>query len=102
MGSREELQIKLETVLGSRDVYFQPPATIKIKYPAIVYSLGGIHIRNANNRPYIKGKNYTVTIIHKDPDNTVIDEIIDAFEYIRFDRMYIIENLYHYVFEIFF
>lgn len=102
MGSRENLQIELEAVLGSRNVYFQPPSTIKMKYPAIVYSLGGIHSRYADNKNYINGKNYTVTLIHNDPDNEVIDEILIKFEYCSFDRMYVMDNLYHYAFEIFY
>ena len=39
MGTRIELQLKLEEILGSRHVYFQPPASIKMTYPAIVYEL---------------------------------------------------------------
>lgn len=102
MGSRENLQTKLEAVLGSRNVYFQPPETIKMKYPAIVYALGGMHIRKADNTNYISGKNYTVTLIHNDPDNTIMDKILNSFEYSSFDRSYQSDNLYHYVFEIYY
>lgn len=102
MGSRLDLQTELEAVLGSKNVYFQPPATIKIKYPAIVYSLGGMHSRYADNRVYMNGKNYTVTLIHTDPDNTIIDDIIEHFKYCSFDRVYSMDNLYHYVFEIYY
>ena len=35
--TRLELQSVLEQTLGSRNVYFQPPASVKMKYPAIVY-----------------------------------------------------------------
>ena len=38
MGSRLELQSKLEELLGSRNVYYQPPESLKMKYPAIRYS----------------------------------------------------------------
>lgn len=102
MDSRIELQKKLESVLGSRNVYFQPPESIKIKYPAIVYNLGGMRINKADNIPYLKGRYYTVTLLHTDPDNGVIDDIINAFEYCSFDRYYVMENLYHYVFEIYY
>ena len=38
MASRLNLQDKLEEVLGSKQVYFQPPESLKLKYPCIVYS----------------------------------------------------------------
>lgn len=52
MGSRLELQSELEKILGSRNVYFQPPASVKIKYPAIVYSRKSIDNNFANNTVY--------------------------------------------------
>lgn len=102
MGSRIDLQSKLEDILGSRNVYFQPPENLKIKYPAIIYSLNNIILRFADNMPYMKGKNYTVILIHTDPDNEVIDNMLAAFSYISFERNYISKNLYHYVFELYF
>ena len=36
---RLELHEILCTILGSRNVYFQPPESIKMNYPAIVYGL---------------------------------------------------------------
>lgn len=102
MSSRVDLQSKLEAVLGSRNVYFQPPENLKIKYPAIVYSLGGINLRHADNKPYMKGKYYTVILIHDDPDNEVVDEILATFLYANLSRNFITDNLYHYVFEIYY
>ena len=46
MASRLELQTKFENILGSRNVYFQPPASVQMRYPAIVYSRKNIEIRN--------------------------------------------------------
>ncbi len=102
MGSRVNLQSELEAVLGSRNVYFQPPENLKIKYPAIIYSLGGINLRFADNKPYMKGKYYTVILIHTDPDNEVVDKMLTAFSYVDFERTYVRDNLYHYVFEIYY
>jgi len=33
MGTRLELQNLLENILGSRNVYFQPPENLKLNYP---------------------------------------------------------------------
>lgn len=102
MGSRVNLQTELEAVLGSRNVYFQPPENLKIKYPAIIYSLGGINLRHADNKVYIKGKYYTVIVIHTDPDNEVVDDMLAAFSYASLETNYVKDNLYHYVFEIYY
>lgn len=102
MNSRLDLQIQLETVLGSRNVYFQPPETLKIKYPAIIYNLSDITTRRANNANYLKDKKYNTTLIHNDPDNEIVTELIDKFDYCSFDRAYVSDNLYHYVFEIYY
>ena len=100
--SRIELQTKLETVLGSRNVYFQPPESIKLKYPAIVYELADIMTDKANNKTYIRNNRYTLTLIHNNPDNVLKDDLLDAFEYISFDRFFTKDNLNHYVYDLYF
>lgn len=102
MGSRLELQSALEEVLGSQNVYFQPPATIKMSYPAIVYSLDNDYHLQANNKLYYRKKRYTVTVIDKNPDTIIPDSLLIAFEYCSFDRHYKADNLNHYVLTIYY
>ena len=50
MRSQEELQALLcDNILGSPNAYFQPPANVQMKYPAIVYVLKGIDTIRADN-----------------------------------------------------
>ena len=42
MRNRLDLQKIFEDILGSKNVYFQPPESLKMKYPAIRYSLDDI------------------------------------------------------------
>jgi len=102
MDSRNELQTNLEAVLGSRNVYFQPPESLKMKYPAIVYELADIMTDRANNKNYIRNHRYTLTLIHKDPDNELKDTILDEFRHISFDRVYASDGLYHYVYDLYY
>ena len=97
MASRLILQEKLEEVLGNDRVYFQPPASISLKYPCIVYEIADIETLHANNNPYHFERTYKVTLMHKDPDNTVVDGIL-SMPRCRFDTRYTVDNLYHYVF----
>ena len=75
MGSRLELQTKLETLLGSRNVYFQPPESVKLKYPCIVYQRSKIDSRFADNNPYIHKIRYDVTLIDKNPDSDILGKL---------------------------
>lgn len=99
--SREELHEVLCSILGSRYVYFQPPESLKLHYPCIVYSLSKINTTFANNSPYIRRKRYSVTVIDEDPDSTIPDKI-GALPMCTFDRPYASDNLNHYVYDLYF
>lgn len=109
MGTRLELQSKLETILGSSNVYFQPPSeagssptSARMQYPAIKYTLSGIPTIEANNKKYHKTHRYMVILIHSDPDNTLKDTILDEFDYISFSDHYKSNNLNHYVYTLYY
>lgn len=101
MGNRLDLQTLLENIPGVLSVYFQPPSTVSMVYPCIVYQRSLIRIRHANNNPYSHKKQYTVTVIDKNPD-TVIPDYVGLLETASFDRRYVVDNLYHDVFTIYF
>lgn len=100
MANRIELHEKFKEILKSNNVYFQPPKNVSMKYPAIRYSLSDIDVQYGNNTSYVKRRGYDVILITKDPDNLYIDKIM-ALPYTRFDRMYVSENLYHFVFTLY-
>lgn len=101
MASRLNLHELLCSILVNRNVYFQPPESIKISYPCIIYKLGEIRSDYANNKPYKLDTSYTLTLIHNDPDNQVIYELA-ALPKCKFERSYVSNGLKHYVFEIFY
>ena len=95
MASRLELQQELEDVLGSRNVYFQPPESVKMKYDAIVYSLSNMRLDYADDLSYKRHKQYDILVISRNGDNQIADHLLDHFKWIRFDRRYVADNLYH-------
>lgn len=95
MASRHELQEELCLILGSRNVYFNPPESIKMKYPCIKYSLSGIDLKRANDRNYKNTNRYEVIVIDDDPDGIIHEKILMHFPMCRFDRGYIADNLNH-------
>lgn len=102
MDRRLELQERLEQFLGSRQVYFQPPASIRLIYPCVVYKLGSGDARYANNHLYKYMHNYDVTFIFKQPSLGTIEQFLSEFSMSRLNATYCSDNLYHYVFSLYF
>ena len=100
--NRIDLQTVLEELLGSRNVYFQPPENTKLQYPCIIYSLSGIDTTRADNKNYLKRRQYDLTYIGKDPDTTMQDKLIEALPYCRYDRRFVSDNLYHDTFTLYY
>lgn len=101
MASRLELQAELEALLGSRNVYFQPPESLKLKYPAIVYSRSDIRPEYADDSVYTTTTSYDVTVIDPNPDSTIVAKIAQ-FKTARFNRHFTSDNLNHDIFKIYY
>lgn len=101
MGSRVELQTLLETVLESRNVYFQPPESIKLLYPCIIYERSFADTRFADNVPYAYSQQYKLTIIDKNPDS-IIPGRVKSLPSCKFERHYTVDNLNHDVYNIYY
>lgn len=102
MASRLELHEELCEVLGTRNVYFQPPESVKMKYDAIRYELGGKDIKRANNSAYRITNQYDGVVITRDPDTTIPDQLVARFEMCSLGRPYTADNLNHYPFTIYY
>lgn len=101
MGDRLNLQAILEDILGSRNVYFQPPSSISMQYPAIRYELKDIRTNSANNSAtYIVSPGYEGILILDEPDTEYLQKILQI-PYCKFGRYYRADNLHHYTFTIY-
>lgn len=98
---RLELQALLESTLGSRNVYFQPPSNVKMKYSCIKYSRSTITDQYANNAAYKRKTAYTITLITTDPDSDLVSKIKDL-PLCRHDRSYVADGLNHDVFTLYY
>ena len=94
MASRSELQILLEELLGSRNVYYNPPESKKMEYDAIRYSRKNIESRFADNSAYSLTNCYEIIVISRKLDNPVVEKLL-ALPYCTFDRHYRADNLSH-------
>ena len=94
MGQRVQLQALLEVILGTRNVYFQPPESIKLSYPCIIYSRNSLDTKFANDKPYAHKMRYSVVIIDQNPDSIIPAKVANLPSCI-FDRHFKTENLNH-------
>lgn len=99
MVSRLSLQTMLETLIELENVYFQPPDSSSMKYPAIKYSLSDIDNTFADNEVYKQQRSYELTVIDRNPDSVLVDKV-SKLRTCKFDRQYKVNNLYHTVFTI--
>lgn len=102
MASRLQLQDELELLLGSDDVYFQPPESLRMTYPCIRYELRAPQQFRADNKNYVLHRSYTVTHIYKDPDGDLIQTFLNTFQMCDHDRHYTADGLHHDVYTIYF
>lgn len=106
MSRRLELHDIFIDILGTRDqvesrVYFQPPETLKMKYPCIVYRRSRVDPKHANDELYNYSMGYMVTVIDPDPDSEIPYKVLNL-PLCRQDRYYTTDNLNHDVFNIYY
>lgn len=100
--NRELLHEKLKSILGSSNVYFQPPSNIQIKYPAIIYGVNSINTISADNQPYVQHTSYNVVVVDQKP-NSVIADKISKLPMCRLNSSpYVSNNLNHFPFTLFY
>lgn len=101
MHDRLDLHEELCKILGSRNVYFQPPVSVSMKYPAIVYERDNIRNSHADDGVYKQSLVYSVTVIDFDPDSEIVDKI-SKLPKCSFSRHFTSDNLNHYVFTLYY
>ena len=99
--TRLNLQAKLEELLGSKHVYYNPPENLKMEYPAIRYCKSDEEDIYANNIKYLSMSVYDLVVIDKKPDNPVIKKLLEL-PYSEFDRHYVADGLNHDIIRIFY
>lgn len=95
MEKEPTLDDEFKEILGTENVYFQPPESIKMSYPCIVYAKDGYKIQQADNKNYVISQKYSITVIYEDPDEDISKRILEHFGKCSFNRTYNADNLYH-------
>lgn len=98
---RSELSTILHAIADH--VYFQRPPSTGMEYPCVLYSRDFARVQHADNYPYRHTQRYQLTVISRDPDETVsIRAAIEALPMCVYDRWYPVNNLNYDVYKLFF
>lgn len=80
-------------------VYFQPPESIKLVYPCIIYHISNIDTLYSSNLPYAHFISFETKYISKDSTSKVPNRLLKL-PRSRFNTYYTAEKLHHYSYTI--
>lgn len=100
MDRRPQLHQLLKSLFnGTPHVYHNPPASVKMEFPCIVYKVSGFPDEHADNIRYFEHREWDLTVIDPDPDS-LLREKVAKLKWCRFVRPYVADNLNHFVFNL--
>ena len=100
MDRRPELHQILKSLFkGTPHVYHNPPESVKLVYPCIIYKMAGMPDGHADNLRYFEHREYQLTVIDQDPDSK-LRERVAGLKWCRFNRSFVSDDLCHFVFSL--
>lgn len=107
-GSRLDLHDIFIDILGTRSlgpgksrVYFQPPSTVKLEYPCIIYKRSNRRDFFSSDRIYLSMRQYSVTVVDKNPDSEIPDKVLNL-PYCSHNTTLAVDGLNHDVYTLYF
>lgn len=82
-------------------VYYEPPSSIQMSYPCIVYHYTNDRDDYADNKRYFANKQYTVTVMDPDEDSLLAERVKDI-PYCSLASRYSTEGLTYWVYTLYF
>ena len=105
-GERLDLHDIFIDILGTTGktpsrVYFQPPPSLKMEYPCIIYKRSNRKDLFSNDRKYLSLKKYSVTVVDKNPDSEIPDKVLDL-PYCAYNTSFAVDGLNHDVYTLYY
>lgn len=95
MADTEQERLQAILLQIAPKAYFQPPSNVKMDYPCIVYRKSGIDTIKANNKNYHMQSVYQLTVIDRDPDSKIPENILNTFTMCNVNSTGTTDNLHH-------
>ena len=105
-GKRLDLHALLIDILETKGqaisrVYFQPPATIEMEYPCIIYNRSNRKNFFSGDNIYLGMNQYSITVVDEDPDSLIPDKVLEL-PYCSFSAHFTVDGLNHDVYTLYF
>lgn len=100
--NRLELHQKLIDLLGNSNVYFQPPESVRLQYPCVIYNRETGDSQYADNSTYKFFYRYQIIYIDRSPDSDFVVRLLKELPMAVYDRHYTMDNLNHDVVNVYF
>lgn len=98
---RLKLDKVLRDTLGSAHVYFQPPESVRMEYPCIVYNLAKIPAQFADDKAYLLNPKYVIRYVTHKPDDEMRFTLVNVLG-VPMIQAYAKDGLYHYIYELYY
>lgn len=100
----EQLRDQLYLVNNTKNVYYNPPSSIRMNFPCFRFELNNIDVKHADNKAYARKPRWAVTYISRNLEDieVVSKQMLDIFPYCNFDTSFRADNLEHAVFNLYF
>lgn len=100
----EQLRDQLYLVNNTKNVYYNPPSSIKMEFPCFRFEINNLDVKHADNKAYARKNRWAVTYISRSLEDIekVQNEMLDIFQYCNFDTSFRADNLNHAVFNLYF
>lgn len=96
MADKQSLQDKLRTMAPK--AWRESPSSPHMTYPCFVYRPSKPKVNRADNIAWLIHDCWNVIYISQEENREIIKEMLEAFPYCEFDRLYESDQLYHYSF----
>lgn len=98
----ELVAMNTELQLGVKKILFQPPPSVKLEYPAIIYKRKSTFTTNADNLNYSGHTLYQIEVIDPDPDTPIVSALLNKFKMIKHVNNFETSNLNHDVLDLYY
>ena len=100
----EDVRDILYTINNTKNVYYDPPTSIQMKFPCFRFNMNNTDVKFADNFAYLRTKRWTVTYITRDVEDIdpVVKGMLDTFKYCSQETQFKSDNLQHVVFNLYY
>lgn len=102
MRDRLKLHSRLSDILETTNLYYQQPENFKLKYPCAIYNKEPGNVKKASNKLYGYIQKYSITYISPVDRDDLMFEMLSYFDYCSLENVFVNDNLYHYIFTLYY